>query len=181
MMGTSGQQTALLDSMLVLLANPEIFQKHIAELKELQSKVDQAVSLAREEQAKARELIVSHSSREKELLAKISELNLKEASHQSERASLDEYSTGLAARDKALADSVKANDETAKMLAKRESELKNLEGILKVRGDALEQEHNKRMAKLDQREEGLTEREKKLAHDQAGIKTKMDKLKELAS
>lgn len=181
MIGSSAaQQITALDSVLALITKPDMVQKNIEALKEKIIQSEEAVSLAREEQAKAREFIASRSSREEELLAKINEINLREASHQAERASLDEYSTGLAARDKALADAVKANEEKVKILDNREVIMKSMENDLKGRSKDLELQHTYRMSRLDQRDKELEERELKLVGTQSEIKKKMDKLKELA-
>lgn len=180
MMGSSGQQVAILDGILAIITNPDMVQKNLLALKEKISQSEKTVSLAREEQSKVKGLIDHHSVREKELDQREIELQTLQQSCVSERTNLDAYSADLLAREAAVKETAISHVEILSDLNNRSVLLKSQENDLKGRYKELNVAHDLRVGKLDQRERDLIEREQKLSDSWAEIKAKMDKLKEIA-
>lgn len=177
----ASQQMAALDGILLLITNPEMVKKNIEALKEKIAQSEGMVALAREEQAKAKELVDGHAGRESELGKMVDHVAIREANVATTQAALDAYRNDLNAQEAALKAKSDEHTKNSNDLAARELRLKSGEQSLKERGNAIEHHHDQRMAKLDQREEALIERETTLMAGQADIKSKLEKMKQLAS
>lgn len=174
------KDSEMLGALLMLVTQPELVKKQIISLQQKVSDAENAVRIAKEEQAKAAEAVAEINQRENNAKQAEANLNSARALHEQRQSNLDQIEKELNDKYSALVARENAHKNNLKSLEDRETALRVSQSALDGRAQTLNAEHDKRLAKLDQREKDIFAREELAAAREADLNSKFEKLKAIA-
>lgn len=177
---SASQHMDVLSGLLALIRSPDLVAKNIEELQKKISASEDAIRIARQEQAEAKESIVQSAKKDIEIKKKIDDLLAMEASILSTKNQLQIHHENLDVDRLALDKREKLHVENMKALEIRETQLKVAQAALDKRSKDSEFLYGQRKSELDGREQRIATAETALTYRENELRGKVEKLKQLA-